>query len=244
VQVDEPSQGFDTTRYPGDSAMRIWRDSGRYDWVGFYLPAPCHKDTSWSGTRATLQAMGWGTAVIYVGQQTWGKMPRSSRATGSPMSCSARYLGSARGVSDAEDAIARTEQEGFPRGTTIFLDLEYMDRVPQAMRDYYRAWTARVLQDGRFHPGYYAHIANAELVYGDVREIVDSAGHPIQPAFWIAGGSNFSRDKMPTETGFHFAVVWQGLLDIEEELGGVALAIDVNVGRLASPSAHAIVAAE
>src|SRR5690349_10370204 len=36
--------GFDTNIYPGERALRAWREAGPYEWVGFYLPAPCHKD--------------------------------------------------------------------------------------------------------------------------------------------------------------------------------------------------------
>src|SRR5215475_11624035 len=40
--------GFDTHTYPGVKIMKIWKDmSGLlYKWVGFYLSAPCHNDTS------------------------------------------------------------------------------------------------------------------------------------------------------------------------------------------------------
>src|SRR5690348_2261672 len=69
--VSDTYLGFDTNVYPGDRAMEAWRKSGEYTWVGYYLPAPCHKDDSWSGTRQTLTEQGWGVAVIYVGQQTW-----------------------------------------------------------------------------------------------------------------------------------------------------------------------------
>jgi len=71
--VAESHLGFDTNRYPGDKSMAAWRQSGEYEWVGYYLQAPCHSDDSWSGTRARLVKQGWGLAVIYVGQQTWGK---------------------------------------------------------------------------------------------------------------------------------------------------------------------------
>ena len=67
--------GFDTSKYPGDEAMKAWREDGSYEWVGYYLPAPCHRDTTWSGKREALAAEGWGLAVVYVGQQTWGKTP-------------------------------------------------------------------------------------------------------------------------------------------------------------------------
>src|SRR5579871_2649941 len=46
--------GFDTNIYPGDAAMDAWRRSRAYDWVGYYLPAPCHSDVTWSGKRDRL----------------------------------------------------------------------------------------------------------------------------------------------------------------------------------------------
>jgi hypothetical protein len=231
-----PYQGFDTSTYPGDDVMRAWRASGAYDWVGYYLPAPCHKDESWSGTRGMLEEMGWGTAVIYVGQQTWGRTPRRRATLGRPSTCAADLVGAGRGRMDGDDAIARTEAEGFPRGTTIFLDIEYMGAVPPRMREYYRAWTARLLEDGRYWPAYYTHTRNAATIYADVAAVFAHAGVSMTPLFWIAGGSDFSRDKDPADVGHAFAVIWQGMLDIVEHQGGVALPIDVSVGAFPSPS--------
>src|SRR6476620_2076069 len=51
--------GFDTNVYPGDAMMRAWRDASPYEWVGYYLPAPCHRDASWAGKREALIGMGW-----------------------------------------------------------------------------------------------------------------------------------------------------------------------------------------
>src|ERR1700694_2980206 len=194
-----PHLGFDTFSYPGDAAMRAWQTADKpYSWVGIYLIAPCHTDTTWEGKRDTLSNMGWGMAVIYVGQQTWGRTPgarvamtrfatkrvrqvrtrngkrvvsyvnkrvpvrvmvtpRASRNT----SCSTQFVSASRGVADANDAVAKTAAEGFPKGTVIFLDIERMEVVPQAMRDYYCAWTSRVIEDGGFSPAYYAHSFNA-----------------------------------------------------------------------------------
>ncbi len=50
--------GFDTNRYPGDAAMAHWRAESPYRWVGYYLPAPCHTDTSWVGRRTALEQAG------------------------------------------------------------------------------------------------------------------------------------------------------------------------------------------
>ncbi|HCU12622.1 MAG TPA: hypothetical protein DGB72_10910 [Gemmatimonadetes bacterium] len=271
---DGPHLGFDTFAYPGDDAMQAWATADKpYRWVGYYLSAPCHNDDSWQGKRATLSTMGWGMAVIYVGQQTWGKTPGQKVAVtryvskrvrqvktsngkrvvsyvnkrvpvkvlviprASPgSSCSTQFVNAARGTADANDAIAKTAAEGFANGTVIFLDIERMESVPRAMRDYYEAWTKRVVEDGRFRPAYYAHSFNADLIYGDVKQVLAAAGVSGDPPFWIASERGFSIDKAPTEVGHAFAQVWQGLLDVVETHNGVRLPIDVNVAQLPSPS--------
>jgi hypothetical protein len=241
--------GFDTNIYPGDAAMQAWREAGRYEWVGYYLPAPCHKDGSWAGKRARLVEQGWGLAVIYVGQQTWGRTPRphspaARTAERGGAECSADFVHGARGARDAADAIARTAVEGFPRGTIIFLDVERMERVPQQMRDYYREWTARVLADGRFRPGVYVHAHNAQVLHDDLVREYAGAGVVEEPTLWVASGRNFSRDKFPADVGHHFAHVWQGMLDVVEKHNGVRLPIDVNVAAVPSPSERYAVAAD
>jgi hypothetical protein len=269
-----PHLGFDTFSYPGDDAMHAWMTADKpYRWVGYYLSAPCHTDDSWEGKRETLSNMGWGMAVIYVGQQTWGRTPgqkvtvtryvtkrvrqvktrngrrvvryalkrvpvrvlvnpRASRGS----SCSTQFVSAARGITDANDAIAKTAAEGFGPGTVIFLDIERMDAVPRAMREYYTAWTKRVLEDGRFRPAYYAHSFNANLIYDDVKQVLAGAGISADPPFWIASARGFSIDKAPSDVGHAFAQVWQGVLDVVETHNGVRLPIDVNVAQLPSPS--------
>lgn len=282
--------GFDTYQYPGDKVMQAWRANGSpYEWVGYYLPAaPCHKGTSWSGTRERLLDMGWGIAVIYVGQQTWGSTPsdyvttykrttyyanvkkrvkqryktksgkwatryvtktvREKRTRSTPVrtkfnaseysltECNRNLPSADRGTMEGKDAIRSTIQEGFPDGTVIFLDLEYMPQVPQRYRDYYVAWTKEVLADGRFTPGYYVHKSNAKLIHEDVSGAFREAGRTDAPNFWIAGGKDFHHERRPQEIGLDFATAWQGKLDIEERWSGYKLPIDVNVAATPSPS--------
>lgn len=242
VTAAGPYLGFDTSIYPGDDAMRAWRDEAHYHWVGYYLPAPCHKDASWSGKRETLETMGWGLAVVYVGQQTWGRTPNPRARVPNGAVCATNLVSDARGLADGDDAVAKAAAEGFPAGTVIFLDIEYMASVPGAMRDYYVAWTERVLADGRYRAGYYAHTRNAALIYADVKGVFESHGLRAEPPFWIAGGSNFGRDRAPQDVGHAFAAVWQGVLDTWEERNSVKLPIDVNVASLPSPSSHAFAA--
>lgn len=281
--------GFDTYQYPGDDVMKAWRTEGSpYEWVGYYLPsAPCHKGTSWAGKRRPLLDMGWGIAVIYVGQQTWGGTPsdyetkykkqtrwvnvkkrvkqrykrngtwrtryvtktvRQKRVRSIPYKvkfdpdtyaideCNRNLPSTARGAMEAKDAIRSTIAEGFPDGTVIFLDLEYMPHVPQRYRDYYVAWTNEVLADGRFTPGYYVHKSNATTIHGDVSRAFAAVGRDDAPHFWIAGGKDFHEDRRPDEIGLHFATAWQGKLDIVQRWAGFKLPIDVNVAAHPSPS--------
>ncbi len=293
--------GFDTGIYPGDETMRVWRATAPYKWVGYYLPAPCHKDDSWSGKRAELDSMGWGMAVIYVGQQTWSGVPAKhstaykttyrtktvtkyvnkrvktyvkNKKTGKRtakyvtkrvatkvkarvpvrtavrvafdeskhgvMSCQRNLVTASRGTLEAADAVARTRAEGFPRGTVVFLDVERMQVTPQAMRDYYKEWVTRVLADGRFTPGIYAHVHNAPLIYRDVKAVFEAAGRTDEPPFWVAGGRNFSPSKAPDDVGHAFAAVWQGVLDVVQEWSGHRVLIDVNVAETPSPSLHGV----
>jgi hypothetical protein len=269
--------GFDTGTYPGDAAMRAWRTGGApYEWTGYYLPAPCHPDAGWTGRRQTLTAMGYGLAVIYVGQQTWGRTPgqphfipvtvskkvrtrvgrgarrhwvtrtvtQTVRRPAPPppkdATCNADFVTAARGAADARDAVQRTEREGFVRGTTIFLDVEYMDALPRAMRDYYSAWVRTVLADGRYRPGIYVHTNNANVVYSDVKREYLAAGVAAEPPFWVAKAHGFDIHKLPSEMGHAFAAVWQGVLDVEQTWAGHKIPIDVNVAGSPSPSAASL----
>ena len=266
--------GFDTGTYPGDKAMSAWRTGGApYEWTGYYLPSPCHQDEGWSGKRETLTAMGYGLAVVYVGQQTWGRMPgaphmirtevsrrvkqrvgqgksrrtvwrtvtrtvmRRAPAPAPDATCNADFVHGPRGMRDGVDAVARAAREGFSKGTTIFLDLERMDILPQAMRTYYSSWVRAVLADGRYQPGIYVHTFNANTVYADVKAVYRSAGVASAPPFWVAKSRGFDIRKLPSEVGHAFAAVWQGVLDVEQTWAGHKIPIDVNVAATRSPSA-------
>jgi hypothetical protein len=266
--------GFDTGEYPGDEAMRAWRQGNSpYEWTGYYLPSPCHPDAGWSGKRATLTGMGYGLAVLYVGQQTWGRKPgaphfipvqvarkvrvrvghgrrrhtvtrtvthtvmRKAPPPSSDATCNADFVSGARGMVEGADAARRTAAEGFAPGTVVFLDLERMDFLHQAMRDYYGAWVRAMLADGRYRPGIYVHSYNAEVVHADVVAVYHSAGVTASPPFWIAKSEGFELTKLPHEVGHAFASIWQGVLDVEQTFNGKRIKLDVNVAGSPSPSA-------
>jgi hypothetical protein len=236
--------GFDTHTYPGEKTMRAWKNApgAPYSWVGYYLPSPCHKDPSWVGKRELLTSMGWGLAVVYVGQQTWGRQPKplSSAKVAALMKngtvCNANLLGVDRGAADGADAIAISTREGFAPGSIIFLDIERMEVMPEVMRQYYRAWAKALLTDGRYLPGVYVHAHNAQTVHDDLMlEFADS--HTTgEPRMWIASGRGFDEGKAPQDVGFAFAGVWQGLLDVARAVADIRLPVDVNVSTWTSPS--------
>lgn len=237
VSVPGVSPGFDTSIYPGDSAMRSWRGSSPYQWVGYYLASPCHRDPSWMGRRGALEGMGWGIAVLYVGQQLFEGAAPNQDVPSERIVCSSTLLTADRGRADARDAVTKTASEGFPAGTTIFLDVERMQQVSTSMVIYYQAWQDEVLRDARFIPGTYAHRLNASELYALSRTSYLRAGRRDEPPFWISGGAGFGLERAPAASGFPFATIWQGVLDTRRSYGGVTLLIDENVATRSNPSA-------
>ncbi|MEX2569737.1 MAG: glycoside hydrolase domain-containing protein [Gemmatimonadota bacterium] len=227
--------GFDTWRYPGDEVMESWDRASPYEWMGFYLPAPCHRDTSFSGKRELLDGSGWGLAVLYVGQQTFdGEAP--AEITESTV-CSSLLLTPERGAIDGRDAVARTAAEGFPEGTVVFLDIERMERITPEMIDYYQAWIQEVIDDGRYRPGTYAHLSNAAGLYNVAQQLLEREQISESVPFWVAGGTGFSLQAAPAALGYPFVRVWQGVLDVSRTWGEHTLQIDENVAATRSPSA-------
>jgi hypothetical protein len=259
--------GFDTSIYPGDATMSAWRQpASPYEWVGYYLQAPCHRDASWMGKRATLTTMGWGLAVLFVGQQTFDGVPDidvpvafdrgvapaidslpKARAgimaaetlterQSGAVTCSRTLLTTEQGTTDAIDAVTKTAAEAFPLGTVIYLDIEHMDAIPASMEAYYRAWVQQILADGRFRPGIYVHKANAQSIYDGVRRAYADAGASGSAAFWVTSSVGFSVDKQPQEVGFPWASAWQGIYEVTQTWNGASVNIDVDVASTRSPS--------
>ena len=228
--------GFDTSVFPGDALLRAWRASSPYRWIGFYLPAPCHRETSWVGKRPVLEGMGWGIAVLYVGQQAFEADTARPDPAG-PILCSRTLLSAERGRADAADAVQRALGEGFAPGTVVYLDVEPMRQIPPGMVAYYEAWTRELIRDGRYTPGTYAHRNNAGALYALAGPIFRAAGRSETPPFWIAGGAGFSLDQRAYGSGFPYAAIWQGTLDVDRSWGGFTLRIDENVANRLSPSA-------
>lgn len=193
--------------------------------------------------------------VIYVGQQDWANIPadliplattasatipgdtaNTANTAEAPVPvCSASLLSFEQGTTEAADAIAKLRADGFPAGTTVFLDIEGVTRITQPLLDYYRGWMTGVANDGRYRTGVYVSKGNAQTFHDT--ELRTNAGVRFTPTFWVAGSGNFSLTSAPADVGVPFADVWQGAFNVTQTFNGVTLQIDVNVSSSASPSA-------
>lgn len=230
--------GFDTRDYPGDAAMRGWFGVSPYRWVGYYLPAPCYTGTTWTGRRETLRNIGWGFAVLYVGEQDWRAMggARTDTVAVENPRCSSAHLTAEQGRTHADEAAAAAAADGFPAAAVIFLDVERVERVSEELSAYVRAWMSRMLESGRYTPGIYAHDINVEDLYAIVADEYVQHQREGRPPLWVARSSGFDLRSAPAESGYAAALIWQGILNTSEEWRGTRLNIDVNVSTSADPS--------
>ena len=228
--------GFDTRDYPGDAVMRAWFGPSPYRWVGYYLPAPCYTGTTWTGRRAALRDIGWGFAVLFVGEQDWRAMPGAADTAVAEPRCSSVHLTPERGRMHADDASRSAAADGFPDGTVIFLDVERVESVSPELSAYVRAWVSSLLGGGRYVPGLYAHDINVEELYAIVAEEFAAQGRTDRAPLWVARPSGFDVRSAPGESGYAAALIWQGVLNTREQWNGTELNIDVNVSSSADPS--------
>lgn len=229
--------GFDTRTYPGDAAMKEWLEKSPYRWVGYYLVAPCYTGNSWVGKRERLTEMGWGMAVLFVGEQDWGAI---SGVDPTPIAregarCTRLNVNATTGEADAQSAAVTTASEGFPGGTIVYLDVERVDSVSSNLAAYVRAWFRGMLNDGRYTPGLYAHRHNADVLHAIAQAEFAARGRTDPPRLWVARSGGFSLDSSPSDSGVMAASIWQGQLDVVLQWGDVRLLIDENVALRGIP---------
>ncbi|HEY4216411.1 MAG TPA: glycoside hydrolase domain-containing protein [Gemmatimonadaceae bacterium] len=240
ARAQAPVPGFDTRAYPGDSVMRAWlHPSSPYQWVGYYLAAPCHRDSSFAGKYATLTRMGWGVAAIYVGQQDFSQMPSTrppaANAPTTPIICSSTLLSTTQGATEAADAIAKMRADGFPPGSAVFLDVEQVTTITPALLDYVRAWIGSVSRNGRYRPGVYATKPNIQDLVSVATAVATATKKSATLPVWVSSGGSFALDSLPAASGFDFATIWQGTFSVSETWNHVTLTIDANVATKKTP---------
>ncbi len=196
--------GFDRNDYPGDSTLKILRQTFSYS--GYWLNnPPGAKTNSWTGRRKTLQAAGFGFLVLFDGR-TYAEIKSAGDAA-------------KLGRSDAAAAVSAARAEGFPLQTIIFLDQEQGGRLLPEQRVYLHAWVDGVNSAGFGAGVYCSGIAAKEgrgvsiVTAEDVR--ANAGGRKIK--YWVVNdscppspGCSVSRkDLLPGASGMSFAEVWQ-----------------------------------
>jgi Domain of unknown function (DUF1906)/Calx-beta domain len=203
--------GFDTRTYPGNQVMQWLRLNSNLSWVGYYLyPAPSRNvagngGNSWMGNRSVLSQQGWSVAPIYIGEQDPTKQDSSDSTN--PSSAKGTQDGNSSEVNSMglpNSAVPLLQQEGFPLGATVYLDIETSGAQSQAELDYVKSWCMAVSSAG-YVPGIYC-LASA---YSSIATIEPTV------VFWIAnptnptpGGDIFST-MSPSGSGVPNATAWQ-----------------------------------
>ncbi len=148
------SPGFDASAFPGLVPMTWLKNNTNLVWCGYYLGAAntSHPGTDWLGQRAALVALGYGLAPLYVGEQE-----PTAPVLGN------KNPSAAKGTLDGAQAIALMHGEGFPVGTTVYLDVEDGSLSP-LMQGYVGAWID-AFNGQDFSPGVYcSHLIAAAVV--------------------------------------------------------------------------------
>jgi hypothetical protein len=196
--------GFDRNDYPGDSNLKILRETFSYS--GYWLNnPPGEKTNSWTGKRKALQAAGFGFLVLFNGR-TYAEIKSAGNAV-------------KLGNSDAAAAVLAARVEGFPVQTIIFLDQEQGGRLLPEQRAYLHAWVDTV-NSAQFLAGVYCSgIAAREssgvsiVTANDIRK--NAGGRQIK--YWVVndscppspGCTSSHKNLLPDSSGISFADVWQ-----------------------------------
>ncbi|HMD41775.1 MAG TPA: glycoside hydrolase domain-containing protein [Candidatus Acidoferrum sp.] len=196
--------GFDLNQYPGDEALPLLRKTFSFSsyWLG---PPPGEKGTTWRGKRARLKELGFGFVVLFSGRESRNlKNDTDARQ---------------KGALDAELATKAADEEGFPKGTIIFLDIEEGGRLPASSHAYIRSWTEILQRDG-YRVGVYCSGMPVDEGGGvsltTARDVQEHAGAN-KIVFWVyndtcppSPGCTFpSTGLLPEQSGFPLTEIWQ-----------------------------------
>jgi hypothetical protein len=203
-EVPQTYLGFDRNIYPGDAAVPILRKT--FAFTGYWLsPPPGEKTNTWLGKRKLLRSHGFGFIALYRGRDS-SEFKKSADA-------------SQKGTLDARNAATAAKNEGFARGTVIFLDIEEGGRLADLYHAYLRAWDD-ALVEASYRPGVYCSgmpvdegggvsIITADDIrnHSGAREIV----------YWVfnyacppsPGCATRPNPPRPSASGISYAAIWQ-----------------------------------
>jgi hypothetical protein len=196
--------GFDRNDYPGDDALPFLRKT--FSFTGYWLSAPpAEKRNSWLGKRALLQSQGFGFVVLFNGRES-----RTLRNSADALQ---------KATLDAQSAVKFAEEEGFAKGTVIFLDIEEGGRLPAHYHEYLQAWSNTLAKAG-YRAGVYCSAIQVDEGQGvHITTAQDIQAHITPPglAYWVykdacppAPGCAFpANPPQSAQSGFSAATIWQ-----------------------------------
>jgi hypothetical protein len=196
--------GFDRNEYPGDEALPLLHKTFSFAsyWIG---PPPGEKQSTWKGKRSLLEDQGFGFVVLFTARDS-KTLKNASDAR-------------QKGIVDGEMAAKSAAQEGFSKGTIIFLDIEEGGRLPETYHEYLHYWFAGLARAG-YRAGVYCSAIPVKEGHGvnitTAQDIQDRAA-PREISFWVyndacppSPGCTFSTEApTPSQSGFSSASVWQ-----------------------------------
>jgi hypothetical protein len=194
--------GFDRNEYPGDAALAILRES--FAFSGYWLNAPPGDAVNtWQGKREQIRSAGFGFLVLFN-----GRLDRDLKKDATSV-----------GVRDAQNAVSTAMRDGFPAGTTIFVDQEEGGRMLPEQKAYLYAWIDAI-NSSEFRAGVYCSGIPFDEGGGgivttanDIRE--NAGGRRIEflvynDACPPSPGCVFPQNPpVPGRSGITFAAVWQ-----------------------------------
>jgi len=204
AQQHQAYLGMDRNDYPGDANIQLLRKT--FVFTGYWLNTPPGASrNTWTGKRASLQAIGFGFLVLFNGREY-----KELKASGDAASV---------GSQDAATAVQAATSEGFPKKAIIFLDQEQGGRMLPEQRAYIHAWVDGVTKAGYGAGVYCSGIAVREstkvsvVTANDIRD--NDGGRELH--FFIsndhcgpAPGCVFpSAPPAPAKSGIPFAEAWQ-----------------------------------
>lgn len=196
--------GFDRNDYPGDAALPTLLKS--FSFAAYWLtPPPGQRANTWSGKRSALVSHGFGFLVLVPGRLV-GEIRNEEDAD--------KY-----GTADSSSAAMHAQNEGFPRGTIIFLDIEEGGRLTPAYHSYLSAWVVGVELSG-YRPGFYCSGIPVTEAGGTTVATADDIRQSLSahvPVFWVyndvcppsPGCVVPKRPRSPAASGIPYARVWQ-----------------------------------
>jgi hypothetical protein len=193
--------GFDRNDYPGDENLPALRKT--FAFAGYWLSnPPGTRSNSWHGKRQLLEREGFGFLLLFN-----GRAYAQLKSAPNP------------GRDDGQAAARAARDEGFRKGSVIFLDQEEGGRMLAEQKQYVFAWAEAVRRAG-YRPGIYCSgIEIPEQRGGFIstaRDLHDSAAGR-ELFFWVANdacppspGCVFPKaPPAPESSGASFAEVWQ-----------------------------------